>query len=68
VDLNAAPASIIIVSASLEPALVSRLYEKANPGEKHLYVRLVKKPTYLRPGVEVIAYIRHDLLEHMTHK
>jgi len=68
VDPNAARADIIIVYASLEPALSKRLYETAPAGERHLYVLLTDKPIYLRPGVELNAYIRQDLLEHIRQK
>lgn len=58
-DVPAAP--VIIASASVEPDVVTKLYELPPPGQRHLYVPLFDSYTELRPTVEVRGYVITEL-------
>jgi uncharacterized protein (TIGR03663 family) len=55
------PTDIMLVSPEVEPALLTRLYEKPPPGQRPLYVPLFDRPMFLRPGKEVRGYVALDL-------
>jgi uncharacterized protein (TIGR03663 family) len=55
-------ADVYIVSPGLEPALAASLYRSGVPGSQSLYVPLMEKPVSLRPGKEICAFVRYDLL------
>ena len=55
-------AAVIVVSPGLEPALLRALYEAPSPGQRELYVPLVRRPIFLRPGKEIRAYVTLHLL------
>lgn len=58
-DVPAAP--VIIASASVEQALMRKLYELPPPGEKSLYVPLFDSYMELRPQVELRGYVTKEL-------
>jgi len=57
------PASVIITSPDMEPALAHRLYEVPPPGERPLYVSMLRRETDLRPGVELKGYVKQSLMD-----
>lgn len=57
------PASVIIASPNMEPALVHRLYEVPPPGERPLYVNMFHRDLELRPGMELRGYVKQSLWE-----
>lgn len=59
------PAPVIILSASLEPALAKLLYEQQPEGQTHLYMTLFDRYMELRPSVELQGYIRNDLWQRL---
>jgi len=63
VDLSMPSAPVIIVSPDNVSDLTKKLYELPPPGQKHMYVPLFSEPTYLRPQVEIITYVRKDLYD-----
>jgi hypothetical protein len=58
---GARPPDVILVSASLEPALARWLYELQPPGERELYMSMFDAPLQLRRGVEIRGYARKSL-------
>ncbi len=60
-DLTSTP--IILASPELEGALLKKLYESPDPGERFLYVPLFATRKELRPGKEIRGYVRHDVWE-----
>ncbi|MHC4616972.1 MAG: flippase activity-associated protein Agl23 [Planctomycetota bacterium] len=65
-DVPAAP--VIIVSPSVEPALMKKLYELPPPGQRNLYVPLFDSYMELRPQVELRGYVRKDLWDNYQRK
>lgn len=61
VDENTPAAPVIIASASVEPALLRKLYQLPPPGERNLYVPLFDTKSWLRPDVELRGYITKEL-------
>jgi len=61
VDENIPAAPLIIVSPSVEMALMRKLYELPLPGKKNLYVPLFDSYTELRPQVELLGLVTKDL-------
>ena len=61
VDESTPAAPVIIASASVEPALLRKLYELPPPGERNLYVPLFDTKSWLRPDVELRGYITKEL-------
>jgi predicted membrane-bound mannosyltransferase len=60
VDVKIPLAPVIIASPDLESALIDKMYKIPAPGEKYLYVPLFKKKMELRPGIEIMGFIRQD--------
>ena len=58
-EVPAAP--LIIASASVEPDVLTKLYELPTAGQRHLYVPLFESYTELRPTVEVRGYVIKEL-------
>ncbi|MHC4397043.1 MAG: flippase activity-associated protein Agl23 [Planctomycetota bacterium] len=58
-DTPAAP--VIIASASVEPALMIKLYQLPPPGQRNLYMPLFDTYIWLRPDVELRGYVTKDL-------
>jgi uncharacterized protein (TIGR03663 family) len=52
------PASVIILAAEEEPALITWLYEKPPPGKRNLYLPLFDEYIELRPLIEYRGYIK----------
>jgi uncharacterized protein (TIGR03663 family) len=52
------PASVIILAADEEPALINWLYEKPPPGQRNLYLPLFDDYIELRPLIEYRGYIK----------
>lgn len=65
VDLNAPPGDVILIQPQAEAALIRLLYEVPPPGSRPLYMPLVPRRTWLRPGVELRGYVRKDLWDDM---
>ena len=61
VDEGVPVAPVIIASASVEPALLRKLYELPPPGERNLYVPLFDTKSWLRPDVELRGYVTKEL-------
>jgi len=61
VPQNTPPASVILASPTVEPALLKKLYESPPAGKRNLYVPLFNKPMQLRPQVQLRGYITKDL-------
>ena len=61
VDEETPAAPVIIASASVEPALMRKLYELPPPGQKKLYVPLFDTYVRLRPDVELRGYVTKEL-------
>jgi uncharacterized protein (TIGR03663 family) len=59
------PAPGIITTAAMEPALARYLYELRPPGERGLYSALCSRTVWLRPGVELQAWVEHSLAERL---
>jgi uncharacterized protein (TIGR03663 family) len=57
------PADIVIASAAIEDAVVSRLYDLSPPGSQNLYVPLFDNYVQLRPNVELRGLVTKDLLD-----
>ncbi|MCK4998825.1 MAG: hypothetical protein KAS23_04790, partial [Anaerohalosphaera sp.] len=55
------PAPIIITFPQFMPDLVKKLYELPPPGQKNMYLEMFSEPTYIRPYVQITAYVRKDL-------
>jgi len=60
VDVKIPLAPVIIASPDLESALIEKMYKIPAPGEKYLYVPLFKEKMELRPGIEIMGFIRQD--------
>jgi uncharacterized protein (TIGR03663 family) len=60
---DAKTAPVVVVTPEMEPALVRRLYDLPEPGERELYVSVFERPVELRPGVELRAYASARLWE-----
>ncbi len=60
---SAPNAPVILVTPSLEPALVTKLYDLSPPGERELYVSIFARPVELRPRVELRGYATSRLWE-----
>ncbi|MBP8303796.1 MAG: TIGR03663 family protein [Phycisphaerae bacterium] len=65
VDLNAPPGDVILIQPTAEADLLRLLYEIPPPGSRPLYMPLVQRRTWLRPGVELRGYVRKDLWDAM---
>ena len=61
VDESTPAAPVIIASASVEPALLRKLYQLPPPGERNLYVHLFDSDIRLRPDVELRGYVTKEL-------
>ncbi|MHC4737594.1 MAG: flippase activity-associated protein Agl23 [Planctomycetota bacterium] len=61
VDESTPAAPVIIAYASVEPALLRKLYQLPPPGERNLYVPLFDTKSWLRPDVELRGYIMKEL-------
>jgi predicted membrane-bound mannosyltransferase len=55
------PASIILATPDMEPALLHVLYEVRPPGQRPLYIDLFSKHTELRSGVEIRGYVQQSV-------
>ncbi len=58
-DQPAAP--LIIAAASVEKELARKLYELPPPGQRYLYISLFNSYKELRPGQEILTYLRKDI-------
>ena len=61
---NVGDASIILVSPDLESDLIQALYENVKPGESSLFLPLFETNMALRPGVNMLSFIKknvHDI-------
>ena len=63
VPQSGSAAPVILASPEMEPAVVRKLYEMPQPGERELYVNLCDRYTELRPGVEVRGYVAKTLAD-----
>jgi uncharacterized protein (TIGR03663 family) len=68
IDQGAPAAPVIIASPSVEPALLSKLYELPQPGQKDLYLPLFDSYTELRPEVELRGYVTKNLWDSYQQK
>ncbi len=57
------PAPVIIATAELKDRVLRKIYQEPGPGERHLYVPLMRERVYLRPGAEVLGFVRQTLNE-----
>ena len=55
--------SIILISPDLETDLLKVLYVDAKPGEASLYIPLFDNKMELRPGVEILSFIKKDIYD-----
>jgi hypothetical protein len=55
------PAPIILVTPDMEPKLAEWLYERRPAGMRELYMNLLPRASFLRPGVEVRGYVAMSL-------
>ncbi len=60
IDSTLPPAPVILISTDLQEALAQRLYEQPPPGERPLYLDLFGGPLMLRPGREMLGFVRSD--------
>lgn len=60
---NVGDASIILLSPDLESDLVKALYEDSEPGKASLYLPLFNTEMELRHGVEILSFIKKDVLD-----
>ncbi len=63
VDMSIPAAPVIIVSPDNVSDLVKKLFDLPPPGQKHMYVHLFSEPTYLRPNVKIVTFVRKDLFD-----
>ena len=63
VDMSIPAAPVIIASPDNVSDLVKKLFDLPPPGQKHMYVHLFSEPTYLRPHVEIVTFVRKDLFD-----
>jgi len=68
VDVNTPAAQVIIISPTVEPAMVKKLYEVPPPGERNLYVPLFDGYVELRPQVELDGLVTKDLWDHFQNR
>jgi uncharacterized protein (TIGR03663 family) len=61
IDDKSQAAEMILVSAGMENELAQKQFDSSQPGQKHLYVPLWRERLELRPGVEILGYIRKDV-------
>lgn len=60
------PAPILLFSPEFEDAIIRKLYEEAEPGQRHLYVPLFDRALELRPGQPLLGFIRYDYLNRQS--
>jgi uncharacterized protein (TIGR03663 family) len=65
IDYGLPPASLIITTADLEPAVIQKLYLQPPPGKKTLYVPLFDEYLELRPTVEMRGLVTKRLFDRM---
>lgn len=58
-----APAPVIIIFPQFTNDLKHKLYDLQRPGQINMYLYMFSEPTYLRPQVEIVPYVRLDLNE-----
>jgi uncharacterized protein (TIGR03663 family) len=63
VNFDAPAAPVVIASPDVEPDLLKKLYELPPPGQKNLYLPLLKSYTELRPHIEIRGYVVKDLMD-----
>jgi uncharacterized protein (TIGR03663 family) len=61
IDFETESAPIIITDPTMIDVLIKKLYEIPPPGQRPLYLPLFEDYTELRPGKELLGYIRKDL-------
>ncbi len=54
---------MILISDTLEGALVHKLYEETPREQRRMYLYLFEEPYYIwaRPGVKLVGFVRKDL-------
>jgi len=63
VDFNYPPGDIILASPAAQADLLDLLYESRPEGSRDMYLMLMDRALYLRPGVCIDAYIRKDIYD-----
>ena len=61
VDPYNSPAPVILISADLEDDFIKKIYEDTPAADRQLYVSLFNQKIELRPGFELLGFIRYDI-------
>jgi len=52
---------VILTTPDMESAIAGRLYDRAPPGQREMYVSMFTRHVDLRPGVELRGYVTKSL-------